>query len=199
MKKICKKSLLIVILALCMAACCCMFVACGETQSSEQNYTVTVKIDENTAAAGVRVTVRKGGASFDTQTTDANGKVVFALPDDDYEIAIAANSLPDHYAMPENANLTLSAANRELTVMLTRKFAYEVKLVDPDGAPVYVEGATVQVCTLTDNCLNPVDLEVGGVAYLEYDKGNYKIIINDLDGYTYELSLRHISGPTRRS
>lgn len=186
MKKFCKKSLLIIVLALCMAACLCLFVACDGTQSSEQNYTVTVKIDENTAAQGVRVTVRKGGASFDTQTTDANGKVVFALPDDDYEIAIAENTLPAHYSLPENANLTMSATNRDLTVMLTRSFAYEVKLVDPDGAPVYVEGATVQICTLTGNCLQPVDLEEGGVAYLEYDKGNYKIIVNDLDGYTYE-------------
>lgn len=191
MTKICKKSLIIVILALCLTACLCMFVACGDesdttTPSGDRNYTVTVKIDEQTAATGVRVTVRKGGASFDTQTTDSTGKVVFALPDDDYEIAIVESTLPAHYSLPENANLTLSATNRDLTVMLTRSFAYEVKLVDPDGAPIYADGVTVQICTLTGNCLSPVDLEAGGVAYLEYDKGDYKIIINDLDDYTYE-------------
>lgn len=190
MTKICKKSLITVFLALFFASLLCFFVSCGTDDGDEGNadtvkYSVTVKTDETTFAEGVRVTVKKGGVSFDPATTDANGKAEFELVPDSYTVTLSA--LPAHYSVPADADLNLTADKHDLTVTLSENFSYKVYLVNPDGTPYYAQGVLVGICTLTGNCLQLQPLEAGGVARCEGAKTDYEVQIQGLpEGVTFE-------------
>ena len=192
MTKTCKKTLITVFLAL-FAACLFLFAACNDDKPEDNavTYTVTVMTDATTPAAGVKVAVRKGGATYESKTTDANGKVEFELVPDSYEIALS--SLPAHYSLAADADVSLTAEKRSLTVTLSENFSYKVTLVNPDGTPFYAEGVRVGICTLSGNCLTPELLGTDGVARCEADKSDYHVqILNlpataafekDADGY----------------
>ena len=180
MTKLCKKLIMTGLVALCVAAFMCLFVGCSNVKPEDNAvaYSVTVQTDDTTPASGVRVQIRKGGATFESKNTDENGKAEFELAPDSYDVALS--SLPARYSVPEGASLSLTAESRDLTVTLVKNFAYTVKLVDTNGDPYYAEGVTVGVCTFEGNCLQPVLLEENGVATIEVDKGNYHVKVNDL-------------------
>lgn len=182
-----KKSLFAIILTLCVALCVGLFTACkGENTppSDDVTYTVTVKTDATAFASGVTVTLSKGSAKLGTATTGVDGKATFTAPKDDYTVSLS--KLPAHYQMPEDADLSLSADKKELTITLARAFAYEVKLVNPDNTPFYADGVKVGVCTFTGNCLAPVNLGKDGVALIEQEKNDYHVQILGLKNYVYE-------------
>lgn len=185
-----KRSVFTLFLTLCMAAFLALFVGCSDGSNTdttptdtEVTYTVTVKTDETIAASDVKVTISQGSSRFGTGTTDANGKATFTLPEANYTVALS--NLPEHYEMPANADLAFTAAKHELTITLARAFAYEVRLVNPDGTPFYANGIQVGICTLTGNCLAPVALGQDGVAYIEAEKSDYHVQILGLEGYIY--------------
>lgn len=164
------KKLIVASLLLCCAVCACLFASFAScvTPKPEDNavkYTVTVKLDETTFASGVGVQIGKGSAKFEKKTTDANGKVEFELAPDSYDVSLS--TLPAHYGVPEDASLSLTEESRNLTVTLAKNFAYTVKLVNPDGTPYYAADVQIVVCTLEGNCFQGVDLEEGGVAFIE--------------------------------
>ncbi len=183
MTKTCKKVLLSILLAISCVVYAGLFVACGGTSDDAVMYTVTVRYDETTPAGGAKVTVGKGGATYDTKTTDKNGKVEFSLSPDDYQITIKA----DGYSVPADADLTLTKEKRELVVTLVEDFAYKVKLISVDGTPYYAQGVMVGVCTLSGNCLSPVALKEDGTARCKTEKGDYHVKITGLpETVTYE-------------
>ncbi len=186
MVKKCRKTFIAVLVAMCITVGFGL-AGCGDTPSNggTTTYTVTVLTDESSPAEGVKVTIKKGGATFEYKRTDAAGKVTFEMPADSYEIALA--DLPEHYSVAEGANLTLTASNPNLTVNLVRAFSYEIRLVNPDSTPFYAAGVTVGICTLSGNCLAPVPLGTDGVVFIEAEKGDYHVLISDLPAeYTYE-------------
>lgn len=179
MTKTCKKILLSVFLALCFVLCLGAFAACGGDNGGNNGtltYTVTVQLEDGTPAKGVRAIAKKGNSSFGRRTTvDADGKVSFELAPDDYTVELS--SLPAHYSVPSDANLSWTKENRDITVTLAKNFFYTVKLVNPDGTPYYAKGVTVGVCTLTGNCHTPVALGENGVAEIEDKKDDYHVQI----------------------
>ncbi|MDE6200581.1 MAG: hypothetical protein K2M47_01700 [Clostridiales bacterium] len=185
-----RNKIVLVLLALCLVACMGITVACGGGNDDKKpdnkpvTYTVTVKMDD-TPVKGVTVTVEKGGIAYAPKTTDENGKVEFSLVKaDDYTVKL--DNLPENYEVPADTALTFSA-DRNLTVNLAEKFAYKVKLVNPDGSPFTVAGVTVGICTLSGNCLEAVELDATGLARIEAEKGDYHIKIYDLPvNYAYE-------------
>lgn len=164
---------MIVCLALCFGVAACDGDKGPETETA--TYTVTVQTAADAPAAGVKVTVKKGAASFDPKTTDSNGKATFELVPDEYDVTLS--DLPAHYGVPSDANLKLTAEDHDLTVTLAKNFAYVVKLQNPDGSPYYAENVQVGVCVVDGNCLQPVDLGSNGIAEIEVAKANYHVHI----------------------
>ncbi|MDE7394574.1 MAG: hypothetical protein K2M95_00425 [Clostridiales bacterium] len=182
-----KRSIFAILLALCIACSAGVLAACGDKNDGAVTYTVTVLKDDNTAASGVRVAVKKGSATFENKNTDANGKVSFALASDTYTIALS--KLPEHYELPADADLTLTPQKTSLTVTLAPKNSYTINLINPDGTPftAQTDGLDVVVCTLTGNCLEPVAPDANGTAVKEVEKGDYHVKIEGLQaGYIYE-------------
>lgn len=177
MTKTCRNVLLTVCLAIIFAAFSCLFIAC-EQNPEPAAYTVTVKLDEQTAAVGVDVKIRKGGATLDTKTTDSNGKAQFELVPDDYTVELS--KLPELYSVAQDADLKLTAEKHDLTVTLQKSFTYTVKLVKKDGSPYYAQGVSVGICTMQGNCLEAVDLGTDGKAVIAADAGDYHVKVNDL-------------------
>lgn len=177
MTKTRKNLFLTVFLAFLLAASMCLFASCEDTDKPV-TYTVTVQTDATTPASGVTVQIQKDSARFDSKTTDANGKAEFQLAPDSYQVALS--TLPEHYSVPQNASLALTADNRNLTVTLEKNFVYTVKLVTADGNPYYAEGVSVGICTLDGNCLVPVSLGENGVAVIDAAPGDYHVKVNDL-------------------
>ena len=188
MAKFCKKSLFIVVLAICLAACFAL-AACNNDDPPEANtakYTVTVNTGADAPAEGVKVTIKKGTATFEFKTTDATGKTVFELAEDEYDVVLS--NLPANYSVADADALKLTKENKDLTVTLVKAFSYTVNLVNAkDGTPFYSEGVQVGVCTLAGNCLEPVSLGENGTAEIYVAKNNYHVQILDLPaGFTYE-------------
>ncbi|MDE6294185.1 MAG: hypothetical protein K2L88_06160, partial [Clostridiales bacterium] len=182
-----RNKLVFVILALCIVACLGLVVACGDDTSEDKSVAYTVTVTAGDAAAeGVTVTVKKGSAILGTpKKTDKDGKAVFKLAKADGYTVVLAN-LPEGYELPEGATLEFDA-NRNLVVALSEKFAYTVKLVNPDGTAFTAEGVTVGICTLEGNCLNPVALGADGIVKIEAEKSDYHVQILGLPaGYVYE-------------
>lgn len=183
-----RNKLILVLLALCIVACFGVVVACGgdTTEDSSVTYTVTVKAGD-AAAEGVKVTVRKGSAILGKpKATDKDGKAEFDLAEDN-GYTVTLSNLPEGYELPADATLTFDA-ERKLTVTLSESFAYNIKLVDPDGNPYTADGVMVGICTLDGNCLNPVALGADGVASVYgVAKTDYHIQVLGLPvGYAYE-------------
>lgn len=171
------KHIAIIAMIVCLALCFGV-AACDEDKGPETEtatYTVTVQTAADAPAAGVKVTVKKGAASFDPKTTDSNGKATFELVPDEYDVTLS--DLPAHYGVPSDANLKLTAEDHDLTVTLAKNFAYVVKLQNPDGSPYYAENVQVGVCVVDGNCLQPVDLGSNGIAEIEVAKANYHVHI----------------------
>lgn len=189
MTKIWKKSLITVVLTLLFSALFVCFAACGNDPvgggDETVNYTVTVKLNETTAASGVKVKLQKGGASYGPETTGTDGKVQFELMPDDYKVTLS--NLPEHYTMPENADLNLSATKHDLTITLAEEFSYKIYLVNLDGTPFYADGVRVGICTPSGNCLQPKRLESGGFVRYEATRGDYFVQITGLpDTVTFD-------------
>lgn len=182
MTKTCKKVSLSIFLVFFFALFAGIFASCGETKEEPVpkddavTYTVTVKYDGTTPASGVKVTVGKGTATYETKETDANGKVEFSLSPDDYDVTVKAEG----YSVAAGSDLKLTKEKHELTVTLTENFAYKVKLVNADGTPYYAEGVMVGICTLSGNCLTPVAIKEDGMARCSADKGDYHVKITNL-------------------
>lgn len=177
MTKNCKKTVLSVLLTLLLFVLgLCVFTACGETDDGTDQsvtYTVTVKLDETTAASGVRVSIKKGSVSFDNpKETDANGKAEFELAPDNYTVVLS--KLPAHYNA-DGLDLSLTKDKTDLTVTLNENFSYKVYLVNPDGTPYYAEGVRAGICTLDNNCLAPQLIDEKGVARCEGEKTDYRV------------------------
>lgn len=173
-----KRLLFITVLTLLLTACMCFAVGCdnGATDNSVA-YSVTVKTD-NAPASGVKVTCKKGGATFETKTTGNDGKVTFKLVPDSYTVALS--NLPVGYVLPENAKLDLTADAHDLTVDLVKDFGYTVKLVGPDGQPYYNKGTTVGVCTFAGNCLEQIEIGENGTTFLTATASDYHVKMENL-------------------
>ena len=182
MAKFSKKSIFIVLLALCLTLCL-VLVACDKGDKTP-TYTVTVLSADSAPAQGVKVTITKGGASFETKTTDANGKATFKLPADSYTVEL--DDLPSTAEIPADTQYTLTAENKELTITLTEKFSYQVKLKNVDGTPFFAEGVKVGVCTFSGNCLEMVDLASNGIAKIFEAKGDYHVKAELPLNFTYD-------------
>ena len=192
MTKTCKKLLTSVLLALCLVISAFAIVACGKTPNEAVTYTVTVQTEE-APASGVVVKIRKGGATYSNQTTDADGKVSFELAADEYDVTL--ENLPAHYVVPATASLKLTAEKPDLTVTLEKSFTYTVKLVDEKGDPFYAEGVMVGICTLDGNCLTPVAIGTDGVAIVDAEAGDYKVQILGLPmNMVYEQDNGYYAG-----
>lgn len=180
MTKTWKKSLITVFLTLLFSALFCCFTACGPNEGDDGtvNYTVTVKTDDGAAASDVSVKIKKGGISYEPVNTDAEGKAVFELAPDDYTVTLS--NLPAHYSVPDDADLTLSAAKHDLTITLAEDFSYKIYLVNLDGTPYYADGVYVGICTPSGNCLQPQELEAGGVVRYAATRGDYLVQISRL-------------------
>ncbi|MDE6411712.1 MAG: Ig-like domain-containing protein [Clostridia bacterium] len=195
MKKICKKSLLSLFLALCFILSFGMMVACDEDTEKpggldgtddEPPYTVTVLKDDGTPANGVKVNVLKGRTRLSSGTTDDNGKTEFDLAPDSYTVEL--DTMPERFRMPDNANLSLTEEKRDLTVTL-EKFGYMVKLVHPDDTPYYREDVSVAICELGSTlCNDYVTLGNDGVAFFDYPTNSYHVKLLGLpEDAKYEL------------
>ncbi len=182
MAKFSKKSIFIVLLALCLTLCL-VLVACDKGDKTP-TYTVTVLSADSAPAQGVKVTITKGGASFETKTTDANGKATFKLPADSYTVEL--DELPSTAEIPADTQYTLTAENKELTITLAEKFSYQVKLKSADGTPFFAEGVKVGVCTFSGNCLEMVDLASNGIAKIFEAKGDYHVKAELPLNFTYD-------------
>lgn len=176
MTKTCKNVLLAVVLAVLFAAFTCLLVACVDPELPT-TYTVTVKAGTE-PANGVTVKFLKGNSTVGTKTTDANGKAEIELAADEYTVEL--DNLPELFAVPQNANLKLTAENTSLTVTLEKAFTYTVKLVDKNGQPFYAQGVSVGVCTLAGQCLEAVDLGTNGVTVIPAAAGDYHVKVYNL-------------------
>ena len=177
MTKTCKKILLSVFLALCFVLCLGAFAACGGESNNNYTYTVTVKLEDDKPASNVRVKPKKGNAGYTAKRTGADGKVTFELPLDDYTVEITA---PDHYSVPEDANLSLTKDSRDLSVTLSKNFTYTVSLVNPDNTPFYAENISIGMCTFDGNCQDAGTIGSDGVLIIDADPNNYHIKITGL-------------------
>ncbi|MDE6029321.1 MAG: carboxypeptidase-like regulatory domain-containing protein, partial [Clostridiales bacterium] len=181
-----RNKIVLALLALCLAVTAVLFVACGgDDSSNDANVTYTVTVNKDGAPVkGVKVTVKNGALSYAPKTTSADGKVTFKLvKSDDYTVELS--DLPEGYEVPAGAAFTFSD-DRSLTVNLAEKFAYKVKLVNPDGSPFTAEGVSVGIC-INGNCLEPVEIDETGLARIDAAKNDYHIKVFDLPaGYAYE-------------
>ncbi|MCX4313367.1 MAG: hypothetical protein OSJ83_05835 [Clostridia bacterium] len=181
-----KRTLLSFVLAICMLAVAALFTACGGNEQKPSTptdegkaYSVKVLCDTDTPAVGVKVTIKASGVEYGSKVTGDNGVASFSLAVGNYDVAIDEDTLPDHYELDDTAVLALTEAKPDLTVTLVRKFAYEVRLVKPDGsAATDLDGVTVGICK-DGNCLSPVAVE-GNVAFIEADKDDYTVQILNL-------------------
>lgn len=173
MRKTRKWLIISAVLALCISVCACLFAGCIDTPDNTITYTVNVQTDTEAPASGVKVQLRKGNASIgDAATTGADGKAVFQAAPDDYTVRLTA---PLPYAVPQDANLTLTEANPTLTVKLEKVFVYTVNLVQPNGDPFYANGVSVGICDDNGTCLTPVEIGANGVAMIKADPANYHV------------------------
>lgn len=192
-----KRTLLVFVLAVCLAVCLALFAACngdgGQTPGGTNNpppsddaiaYTVEVKLPDGGAALGTTVAVSASGVTYGNPVAvNDEGKATFELPAGDYDVTL--DNLTEHYDLPANANLKLTASVTTLTVTLERKFAYVVNLKAPNGSPLALDSVTVGICTMDGNCLNPVPA-VNGKAEVEAVKGDYHVKIFGLPAeYAY--------------
>lgn len=183
MAKFRKKLIFVVILALCLATCLTL-VACNPDPPATADYSVTVKIGD-TPQSGVSVKLAKDGAEI-TQNTGTDGKASFELEKGTYSVSLS--NLPEHYVVPANATLTLTAENPNVTIALEKEFAYVVKLVNEDGTAFTQSDVSVMACNIdTKNCGNDYYIDANGIAYLYgYAKANYHVKVLGLNGYAYE-------------
>lgn len=187
MTKTWKKTLLSVFLALLFVLSFGAFAACGGggNGGDTETYTVTVMKDEITPAKDVEVQIRKGKNKLGkSKKTDDDGKAKFELLPDDYTVEIVEKSIPLSYAVPSNANLTLTKDEHNCTVTFERT-GYTVKLVNPDGTPYYAAGVLVTICEIREDgtngsCKTPVPLGTDGTAFLKYKADNYHVQIQKL-------------------
>lgn len=189
-----KKLFLTLFLTLCFVLSFGAMTACDETNDpfdpdNAVTYTVTVN-KESAPASGVKVTVFKGNSRLTSETTDANGKAAFELVPDSYTVKLDNSTLPEHYEIPANANLSLTADSHDLTVSLTKISGYTVKLVDTNSNPYYAAGVTVAGCEIGGSCKSPSMLGTDGIAilpYTIYPLGEYHVKLVGLpDGMGYD-------------
>lgn len=191
-----KRTLLVFVLAICLVAGFAMFVACngddgqdnGTTTPPPSNdaitYTVEVKLEDGGAALGTTVAISAAGVTYGNPiAVNEQGKATFELPAGNYDVTL--DNLTEHYDLPADASLKLTATGTSLTVTLVRKFAYVVNLKTADDKPLAIDSVTVGICTMEGNCLNPVPA-VNGKAIVEAAKGDYHVKIFGLPAeYAY--------------
>ncbi|MDE5562092.1 MAG: hypothetical protein K2J01_00820 [Clostridiales bacterium] len=184
-----RNKIVLVLLALCLAVCAGLFVACGgdTPQDNSVTYTVTVKAGDS-AAEGVKVTVKKGSTILGKPvTTGADGKAEFSLAED-AGYTVTLDDLPRGYKVADGAELKFDGRN--LTVTLEEKPAsYTIKLVNYDNTAYTAAGVLVGICTVeSNNCLELVEPDANGIVKI-YDatKTDYHIQIKGLPaGYAFE-------------
>ncbi|MDE6411711.1 MAG: Ig-like domain-containing protein [Clostridia bacterium] len=187
-----KKLLLTVFLTLCFVLCFGAFAACDGNDDpfdpdNAVTYTVTVNKD-SAPVSDVTVAIHKGSSRLISEKTDANGKATFELVPDSYTVKLS--TLPVHYEVSANANLSLTKDSHDLTVSLTMMSGYTVKLVDTNGDPYYAADVTVAGCEIGGSCKSASMLGTDGIAilpYTIYPLGEYHVKIVGLpDGMGYD-------------
>ncbi|MDE6617587.1 MAG: Ig-like domain-containing protein [Clostridiales bacterium] len=184
-----RNKIVLVLLALCLAVCAGLFVACGgdTPQDNSVTYTVTVKAGDS-AAEGVKVTVKKGSTILGKPvTTGVDGKAEFSLAED-AGYTVTLDDLPRGYKVADGAELKFDGRN--LTVTLEEMPAsYTIKLVNYDNTAYTAAGVLVGICTVeSNNCLELVEPDANGIVKI-YDatKTDYHIQIKGLPaGYAFE-------------
>ena len=155
----------------------------ADNKTNENTYTVTVVDGDNNPVAGVGIMI---STTYDTLTTDANGKITFESENAGATVMIM--SVPSGYEDPKSAAVGFSSGSKELTLTVKKivktTVTYTVTVKDQNGDAV--SGVTVQLCT-DKMCYDTVTNE-NGVGTKELDPGiKYDIKITASgtpEGYT---------------
>lgn len=129
--------------AICLLCCVALLAACGENtpkdttgdNSTEADYTVTVRDALGQSYAGVIVRFMQNGQQVTMQVTDENGAVSKNLPKGEYtvELAFTGNDRSYYY---DTADLKLTAEKTALTVELAYALSGEPVTLGAQGEQV---------------------------------------------------------------
>ena len=188
------KKILTFVLALCMLLSVLSLTACkkeknnknenndtSKTQTTDKTYTVTVVDGDNLPVAGV--TIAAMIPTYQTFTTDVNGKVTFTSETSQVKAKIM--NVPTGYDKPDNTDLNFASGSKELTVTISKTQSTTVEctvtVVDQNGD--VVSGVTVQLC---DNACVAKITDASGQATFTLKPGvEYKVEFTQVPaGYT---------------
>ena len=182
------KKILSLILVFAMMLC---LVACKDKDNTDKGnnppadekttYVVTVVDSEGNPIPGVSVTFcPKGGTEF-PWNTDADGK---ATQKSSKEMTARIDKVPTGYEFDKLGQTLEFDSEGKLTVTLTARAPFVVKVVDQDGNPV--AGVVVQVCN-DSTCVPMGSTDANGEAKRPSMNGSYAAKITELpDGYSVE-------------
>lgn len=182
------KKILSLILVFAMMLC---LVACNDKDNTDKGnnppadekttYVVTVVDSEGNPIPGVNVTFcPKGGTEF-PWNTEADGK---ATQKSSKEMTARIDKVPTGYEFDKLGQTLEFDSEGKLTVTLTARAPFVVKVVDQDGNPV--AGVVVQVCN-DSTCVPMGSTDSNGEAKRPSMNGSYAAKITELpDGYSVE-------------
>jgi hypothetical protein len=182
------KKILSLILVFAMMLC---LVACNDKDNTDKGnnppadekttYVVTVVDSEGNPIPGVNVTFcPKGGTEF-PWNTEADGK---ATQKSSKEMTARIDKVPTGYEFDKLGQTLEFDSEGKLTVTLTARAPFVVKVVDQDGNPV--AGVVVQVCN-DSTCVPMGSTDANGEAKRPSMNGSYAAKITELpDGYSVE-------------
>ena len=182
------KKILSLVLVFAMMLC---LVACNDKDKTDKGnnppadekttYVVTVVDSEGNPIPGVHVTFcPKGGTEF-PWNTEADGK---ATQKSSKEMTARIDKVPTGYEFDKLGQTLEFDSEGKLTVTLTARAPFVVKVVDQDGNPV--AGVVVQVCN-DSTCVPMGSTDANGEAKRPSMNGSYAAKITELpDGYSVE-------------
>lgn len=152
----------------------------NNTTVTDNTYTVTVVDGDNNPVAGVQIMI---STTFDTLTTDANGKITFESENGG---SVMIMSVPAGYKDPKSEEISFATGSKSLTLTVEKKTSskvtYTVTIKDQNGDAVV--GANVQMCP-NGTCMAAVPTNANGEATNQIDSGSTVSVLLELPaGYT---------------
>ena len=169
----------ILILAMLLTASVCLFACNGDNEGGEGgednnepvkvNYAVTVVDGDGNPIKGVKFTlIPKGATSIPDFPTDNEGKVTYKT---DKELTVKVTEIPEAYEYDKlNVEQSFDSEGK-LTVTLTKRAPFVIKVVDEDGNPV--AGVKVQMCNSSGLCKIPVTTDENGEGFYDFQTGDF--------------------------
>lgn len=184
----------ILILAMLLTASVCLFACNGDDEGNEGggegngepvkiNYTVTVVDNEGNPVRGAKLTFSPKGAAAIPFPTDVEGKASYKT---DKELTVKVTEIPEAYEYDKlNVEQSFDSEGK-LTITLTKRAPFVIKVVDQDGNPV--AGVKVQMCDSAGLCKIPVTTDENGEGFYDFQEGDFHAQLTNgaPNGYSVE-------------